>query len=498
MADATRSPGTDPSAPSPAATTRDGNTPELPSLPLPPSEPTEGYQPVSLLAGLALVVACLYTVIIVIGAFSAFLAKAPLLLEWSFLLPAVSLLLAWMARTRILNSEGALTGLALTRWSIWLSVVVALSYGAYYLATRLAIGSQADAFAQQWLHKIARGELDQAFYETWPEPRKNMQPNELRRTLETKIITTGGPDSTIATTLSGFGQADYVRLLQRAGEKVEIQRQGGSWGGYEGGGYQVGLTYRIKTPLASWLQLVSLVGSETKARNEPGRQWSVKIRETGAFDPSAEPGRSTDPIVFTEEGKEVAALGVSARQETNSWLELLREGKTNQACLSWLPASERQPQKETEKAGLLMLAAGPLTRPQGVSWQDLGRWQSYLRGDRIKADAKTFWAVTPEKRFEALQEVREMLSHGLRRQDTFKLASSRVPLETKEGKRTIVPYDFQVVFNRPSSKGELPTLVEARLVLSAEDPHPMQGPVRWQVDAIELIRTRNVARQGPQ
>ena len=122
----------------------------------------ESYRPLSFLAG-ARCAWRLYAAIVVIGTASALFTHSPLLLPaWLFIVPAGSLLLAWMARAQIQNSEGALSGLALTQWSIRLNIVFALAYGAYYAATGLAVRQQGDHFARRWLEEIKKGEIYQA------------------------------------------------------------------------------------------------------------------------------------------------------------------------------------------------------------------------------------------------------------------------------------------------------------------------------------------------
>lgn len=501
MADAPRTSIPDPLSSSPKAPPPASVASELPSLPLPPPEPTEGYRPVSLLAGAAFVLACLYTAVIGIGAAAASFSRSPLLLEWSFVLPAASLLLAWMARTHIVNSEGALTGLALTRWSVRLSIVVALSYGAYYIATRMAVGQQAHSFSQRWLQQLAKGELDQAFFESWQDQRKALAPERLREALERRNVMTGGPDFTLGTTLSGFGQAEIVRLLQLAGDQARITFQGINRWNYEGGGYQVNLTYRVETPLARWNQAVTAFGRESRPPEPPGRQWSIKLEGTGPYDPAYDPNKPSIPIVFSGEGEAMKALGASAKWEANSWFDLVRSGRIAQAYQRYGPPEQRGQRAEAVQAGILMLAAGPMVRPEGVSWQDLVKWQSYLQGDAIKADKDSFWAVNDEARAAASQEVRDLLAASApRRQQatSIKTANSQVLLSRQSGKRTQLPIDFQMLFQRPL-KGDLPILVEGRLILSAEDPKSDQPEIAWQVDGIELVRTRNVSRQpGPQ
>jgi hypothetical protein len=391
-----------------------------------------------LLAGAALALAIVYAAIVAIGTVTGLVTRTPLLLPiWSFGLPAGSLLLAWIARERIQGSEGALTGLGLTRWSVRLSVFFVLSYGAYYTATALAVRQQADRFARYWMDLIAQGEIDQAFYWTQQEPHKDLPAKSLRDMLEKRF--NAGPDFTAPGLLSGFSQGEYVRLLQLAGpEKAKISLQDiHSWG-YQGGGYQVTMTYRIETPLAHWNQLVTAFGKESRSQDKPGREWSIKQDGTGILASSSDTGQSRN-AAYTEEGKALVALWATGGREAWTWTEQLKAGK--------------------------------------------------IRGEKIKVAAESLWGVDDAAKKTAVQDVQELLAKGPKRLQNLKLAGTLIPLPAEEGNRMVARYDFQMAFQSPTREGP-PTLVDGRLVLSTDKPKPDQKDATWKVEGIELLRTK--------
>jgi len=476
---------------------------------MPSSETPETYRPVSLLAGTAITLAGLYGLVVVFGALVAMGSGLPLLLPvWTFGLPGASLLLAWMARSQIQSSEGSMTGLALTRWSVWLSIFFGLSYGAYYTATGLAVRNQADHFARLWLKEITEaksdpGKLNQAFYLTRQPPRKALTPDALREMLEIRNL---AADLNAPGTLSGFTQTDFVRLLLLAGDKAQVELQGVNGWGYEGGGYLVSLTYRIETPLATFHLRIATGGVESRSRDEPGRQWYVKLEGTYPVNKAGEFRRE---IPFTQEGEALWKVRESALQAGASWFELLRNGRIHEAYLQTGLAGESKKGRQVEQAGLLILAAGPLARPAAVAWQDLDRWQKFLGGGLTKegqepfwkGDEKTFWAVKDKgkSRAAALEDVLNLLTPA-RRLQSIKMSMAQVPLSSADGDRMVIRHDCQLTFPPRTGRDNLPILVEARLVLSANVPNPGEpkahGP--WRVDAVELLRTRTVARpSGP-
>ncbi len=340
--------------------------------------------------------------------------------------------------------------------------------------------------------EIEKGEIEQAFYLTQPPPHKPRSPAALRQMLE--VQTNSGPDFTAPGSLSGFALAEYVRLLQLAGDSARIELLTLNGWGYQGGGYQATLTYRIQTSLARFHLLITVQSRESQSADAPGRHWSVNFKATYPINPS-DVGR--DPIQFTEEGKALVSLWNGQQPDSGesvaqAWLGALRRGQTALAYLLSSPPREREHCGKVVQAGVLLLTGGPLALPPGVSWKDLQDWQNFLRGDRIKANKDTFWAAKDEKREAARKEVIALLTspRGLQ---SFKAARTPVHLFTREGERMIVPYDFQLVFRNEAGPMHI---VEVQLILSAQVQGLGQQKTLWQVDRVELLRTRDIAPRG--
>src|SRR5260370_15621505 len=137
----------------------------------PGGETPAPYSAVSLLAILGFSLAVVYGAGLTVASLVALLQRTPLLIAWSLLIPAAAAAVCAAAHLRIRNSEGALSGLALTRWGLGISLILGLLYVAYFTATYLAVSAQAKAFADQWFDDLAHDRVAEAYLLTLPPPR---------------------------------------------------------------------------------------------------------------------------------------------------------------------------------------------------------------------------------------------------------------------------------------------------------------------------------------
>jgi hypothetical protein len=464
----------------------------FPELSPPGAEAGETYRSLSLLAAAALVLAGFYTLMVGVGLVVALVMRSPWILPlWTFLIPMLCLMLSWIARVRIQSSEGVLTGLALTRWSVGLSVCVGLSYLAYYAATALAVRQQADYFARQWLNEVKKGNkpadpgqpftgIEKAFWLSLRPPRPAANA-ALRNTLEARYNNT--PDFTNLQSLSGFNQMEYVRLLEMAGDDAQIELNGiNSWN-YEKGGYDVILTYQITTPVSIFYLQMGLQGLESRTREWSGRQWHVILTGTKIVENPAQtgPGQLMQP---TPEGNELGRLWGTGAAVTNNWMEALRRGDLLSAFFLTLPPSERQNLSKS-------LAGKPLEEVrQALDPKTLKRFDAFLKGDLVSAGKEHFWAIDDAKRDLVTAEMRKMFAANTGSENFQMLKGrSRMGLTQQVGDRLILRYDFQLT-RHSFDPMEPPVLVEVRVVISGKKTEVKEDNNAWQVDALELIRTR--------
>src|SRR5262249_59006333 len=123
-----------------------------------------GYQPLSGLAVAAIAVAGVYSGALAVFGIVALITGTPLALAfWILIFPVVAMVLAVVARQQIRYSEGTRTGLTLTTWAWWLSVVFGLGYLAFYVGTFLAVWWQAESQMKSFFELGRKGHTPEAF-----------------------------------------------------------------------------------------------------------------------------------------------------------------------------------------------------------------------------------------------------------------------------------------------------------------------------------------------
>ncbi len=102
-----------------------------------------------------------------------------------------------------------------------------------------------------------------------------------------------------------------------------------SWG-YDQGGYQVQILYRVTTHSMTSEFLATAFGVENEESG--ARQWYIKN-----IQPNAQP-------VLTDEGRSMTRLTQDARSFAQNWLNDVYNWDWNKAYLDTLPPAERQEQ----------------------------------------------------------------------------------------------------------------------------------------------------------
>jgi hypothetical protein len=459
---------------------------------LPPESAAEPYRPLSLLAAGAFALAAVYALIIGGGGLYSLFTHTPLLLPvMLFGVPLVSVVLAWMARTRIQESEGTLSGLALAKWALTLSTLFGLVYAAWYVATALAVRQQARTFAEQWLKDLTQGKLDQAFWLT-KVPRPATAPADLRRTLEMRYNSAPGLPS--QGTPSGLALADYVRLMQMGGSDTTIEFHGFDNWGLDKGDYLVGMTWQLRTPLAAFLLHVTVKGSEsrTKPREFEGRQWQVVLDRTGIV--NAEGKQSASAIEFSKEGPELAGFVARGKNLAMNWLRTVGETRLERAWLETLGPAERKAWSVTKasRANVPALALGSSYFQAGAGREAIS-WSSFINGNLIRGEKDGFWAADESIRQNVLTSVKNMFAPGGQHYKAMVQGpeGQYIPIFSLDGKRLRVEFDCFLGFDRGE---QVPLLIETRVVVVFEpeglDPNKELDPntATWRVESLDLLR----------
>jgi hypothetical protein len=227
-----------------------------------------GYRPVSAwaIAGFGLALAFVLGVVVLGGI--ALWTGLPMVLPGFLGLAAAGFGVSLAGWLHVRRAEGARAGLALARWGMGLSLVFGVAYTAYVVAKDLAVRLEAQAFADAWLAKLIRSEVESAFLETRPpDQRQGDDPGDRVR-LEARYG---------AVELPRFRQQQLVQQLSQWGSATSFECQGVRRWSYVGAGYHVELSYRIHAPDGDHDLLLAVYGVAPAGMAQ--RQWQVLFRE---------------------------------------------------------------------------------------------------------------------------------------------------------------------------------------------------------------------------
>jgi hypothetical protein len=462
------------------------------------------YRPLSTLALLAFIVAALYTGFVVLFSTVALMTGTPLLLGiWTLFLPAIGLILAVLARSRIRRAEGALGGLALTNWAWWLSLLVGLVYGAFYLGTCIAVWLQAEEFTRAWFEKIRNGDVREAFYFTQePTLRKFDRPNDPDYMFNRYILLHIGAGR--KGPLANFEDHELVRVLRQWGhnENTKIESLGIKDWGYEKGNYRVKETFRFTTEEGRLDVVLTVQKVENKELEGP--QWQV-FWDTVHFE-----HQQPSPLGYT-----IMQAREGAKQFASDWLHKVRLGDVEGAYLDTLPIGERlaTPPLVRSRAAAGAVAAGMLgatagSAPVVVSLSPLGNpgltyylyqpgFNAYRAGSLMRSDG---FEAPRKVKTEIINDITQNFSRPNLLTMNLNPEGQGQPLALEPERRQLrilQPADIMVV--SPAGGGAPPKFVcDGGLLLESDradlESKNDRGEVvpktkfLWRVAAIQLLR----------
>lgn len=290
----------------------------------PPGEPLV-YRPLAGLAVAGFALAALFAGLVLVSAVVGLAQGAPAFLPtWMLALAAAGAILSFLGQRQVQNSEGTRAGIALTRWGLWLSVFLGLSYFAYVFFTGLAITQQADAFLRE------KTDSDSGFLPRLQAAGKNRQDFNRAFLLSLPLDRRGGSDPTsqekmvadfdqtgpLGQTgmLSTFRTNDLVVALMQGGEDMGVEPLAVKDWKYEKRSYQVFRAYRITVPEAVLEVLLTVKSTEGSESGEK-RTWFVDMNESGFINK-----------MLTPLGKDLQALRSQAHTYLLNWSLKVIEG----------------------------------------------------------------------------------------------------------------------------------------------------------------------------
>jgi hypothetical protein len=424
----------------------------LPATGGPADESPRPYSSVSYLAIGGLIISVAYAGVMAIGAGIALLNRTPWILPvWTFVFPLGAALLCWAARVRIHNSEDSLTGAALTAWGLWLTLSFGLIYAAYYSACYLSITGQATTFSDGWFDDLKKDQLDLAYLKSLAPPRPAADA-QLRDRLE--LDHNSGPEG--KGPFTEFRQSQLVRELEQGGGADQVQNLGIQSWGYEQGGYQVQILYRVTTPSMTSEFLATAFGVENEESG--ARQWYIKN-----IQPNAQP-------MLTDEGRRMTRLTEDARSFAQNWLNDVYNWDWDKAYLDTLPPAERQEQGK---------------QPRGDAFHS--GMKAFRQGNVIRAEPGVFWA-SPKEKDKIISGVRGIFGTG-KTPERLSLQGS-VPVYHRDADRVTFRFDLTILL--PPQYG-----VQSQVVVTADARNGDPTPADWRVESLELISGKTLTAGAP-
>ncbi len=249
------------------------SVPRLPSAD-PGTQP--GYAPLSWMAVASLSIAVLFVVVILILGYVAVRRGQPMIEPWLLFFPALSVLLAFVARRQIRAAEGTRAGEYYANLGWWLAVVAGLCYVAYLFGIEFMIRRDANKEFEAWVEKLkvidASNPSDPALYEACY---LTLQPGERAAFRSTDVAAF---DAARRNEMSWFRQLDVVRVCARNKGNVEVKIQGLREWNLKPAEITCSIAATIVTPEGEHSIVVPMRAIVDEKKN---RQWQIQPKPDG-------------------------------------------------------------------------------------------------------------------------------------------------------------------------------------------------------------------------
>jgi hypothetical protein len=284
------------------------------------------YQPVSVTAVVAFIVAILLVIFFLLLGGNAFLKRKPFYSSWLLAMAIIGFALAVAARVQIRRSEGTRSGLKLATIAWWLTIMVGAGYGAYLGTSRYALDKQSREYAQDWFSLLANlsdpnpvereGSYYAAFWRTLDPTRRATISERDKDTLELEFPKQMDP----------FRRSQLVRYYQRS-RKGDIKIDHESMTNWEEipNGYRVDQLFQLRSPEGVFSTLLRMDARE----DAQGRSWRIDGRDETKFK------------VITDFGYATETLQADARKFADDWLVHWAAFQWDNTYLLTLPPDQR-------------------------------------------------------------------------------------------------------------------------------------------------------------
>jgi hypothetical protein len=206
----------------------------------------------------------------------ATLAKESLLDIRLFIFPAISVVLAFVARKQIESSEGTRTGLQYATAGWWISVIVGLGYAAYLLGIQFTIRNDAEQNFTLWTEKLQAinpdDPNDQNLYEACY---KTIAPAIRAQVSSPRNV--AAMNQVFSKELNAFQQLDVYRIAARNRGQTQFIAQGLRDWEEEPRKISCTLSYKLITPEGEHNLLIPMQAAVENGR----REWQIVPSESG-------------------------------------------------------------------------------------------------------------------------------------------------------------------------------------------------------------------------
>jgi hypothetical protein len=234
------------------------------------------YVPVSWMAVGAAAVAGLLVVLLLFFGFYAFRWHRPMLETELFALALAAIILSFVARRVVRNSEGtrtgALFGIDLPNAAWWTGLVLGLGYLSYYFAIDYSVRKDAQNEVKTWADYVFKGDpesLTRAFYRTQdPSQRRQIRPDDAAQM-----------EGRWRNDFIGFRQCDLVRMAARNTDN-HFELGGLQDWSFKQTGVECVFTAKLTNAEGTFPIAVPLKAVEA-ATEGAGRQWQVLFTAAG-------------------------------------------------------------------------------------------------------------------------------------------------------------------------------------------------------------------------
>jgi hypothetical protein len=182
-----------------------------------------GYAPIAWAAVAALGLAAGFVVLLLALAVGAYRSGVPLTDPWIPFVPALVVVLAFVARRQIRASDGTRTGEVYANTAWWIGIITLIGFVAYLMAVNYTVQKDAERVFADWAENLKDLDAFQpkdpslyaAVWLTLPPGSRGGSPKDTARI-----------DQAFGDALAGFRQTDVVRICQRNRGKLTFRADG--------------------------------------------------------------------------------------------------------------------------------------------------------------------------------------------------------------------------------------------------------------------------------